>query len=29
MDTDFPLEGVKLYIQQNGGERVLMLPGEY
>jgi hypothetical protein len=27
--TDFPLEGVKLYIQQNGGERVLMLPSEY
>lgn len=27
--TDFPLEGVKLYIQQNGRERVVMLPSEY
>ena len=26
--TDFPLEAV-LYIQQNGGERVVMLPSEY
>ncbi len=27
--TDFPLEGVKLYIQQNRRERVVMLPSEY
>ncbi len=27
--TDFPLEHVKLYIQQNGRERVVMLPSEY
>ena len=27
--TDFPLEQVKLYIQQNGHERVVMLPSEY
>ena len=27
--TDFPLEQMKLYIQQNGHERVVMLPSEY
>ena len=27
--TDFPLPSVKLYIQENGLERVVMLPGEY
>lgn len=27
--TDFPLEHVKLYIQQNEHERVVMLPSEY
>ena len=27
--TDFPLPSIKLYIQENGLERVVMLPGEY
>ena len=27
--TDFPLERIKLYIQQNGQGRVVMLPSEY
>ncbi len=27
--TDFPLEQIKLYLQQNGQERVVMLMGEY
>ena len=27
--TDFPLERIKLYIQQNERERVVMLPSEY
>ena len=27
--TDFPLPSTKLYIQQNGRERVVMLPSEY
>ena len=27
--TDFPLEQIKLYIQQNGQGRVVMLPSEY
>jgi hypothetical protein len=27
--TDFPLPKVKLYIQENGRERVVMLPSEY
>ena len=27
--TDFPLERIKLYLQQNGRERVVMLIGEY
>lgn len=27
--TDFPLPHIKLYLQQNGRERVVMLPGEY
>ncbi len=27
--TDFPLEHIKFYIQQNGHERVVMLPSEY
>ena len=27
--TDFPLSSVKLYIQENGLERVVMLPSEY
>ena len=26
--TDFPLPSIKLYIQENGHERVVMLPGE-
>jgi hypothetical protein len=27
--TDFPLQKIKLYIQHNGHERVVMLPSEY
>ena len=27
--TDFPLPSIKLYLQENGLERVVMLPGEY
>ena len=27
--TDFPLSSVKLYVQENGLERVVMLPSEY
>ena len=27
--TDFPLPSIKLYVQENGLERVVMLPGEY
>ncbi len=27
--TDFPLQKIKLYIQENGLERVVMLPSEY
>lgn len=27
--TDFPLLSIKLYVQENGLERVVMLPGEY
>ena len=27
--TDFPLPTIKLYLQENGLERVVMLPGEY
>jgi hypothetical protein len=27
--TDFPLQKIKLYIQQYGRERVVMLPSEY
>lgn len=27
--TDFPLPTTKLYVQQNGRERVVMLPSEY
>jgi len=27
--TDFPLASIKLYIQENGRERVVMLPSEY
>ena len=27
--TDFPLQGIKLYVQENGLKRVVMLPSEY
>ena len=27
--TDFPLQNIKLYVQENGLERVVLLPSEY